>query len=168
VTFRRRRVEMRLVLPGVAIRNESSRCDPQHLVFGERQPRTAARKAVVLDPRKQLRERDGLSAGGKEIRTLGPPQDRRHSQTALLASAALPVPPERPIHSARGTKNSNLLPSASESNDDRAVALYQNGPMSYSSISLFVWSLSLSNTQRELVVSRGGSCTVPACLVRRP
>jgi hypothetical protein len=36
------------------------------------QPRTAARKAGVLDPRKQLRERDGLSAGGKWIRTIGP------------------------------------------------------------------------------------------------
>ena len=37
------------------------------------QPRTAARKAGVLDPRKQLRERDRLSAGGRRIRTLGPP-----------------------------------------------------------------------------------------------
>ena len=36
-------------------------------------PRTAARKAGVLDPRKQLGERDGLSAGGKWIRTIGPP-----------------------------------------------------------------------------------------------
>ena len=33
------------------------------------QPRTAARKAGVLDPRRQLRERDGLSAGGNWIRT---------------------------------------------------------------------------------------------------
>jgi len=39
------------------------------------QPRTAARKAGVLDPRKQLRERDGLSAGGKWIRTIGPPPE---------------------------------------------------------------------------------------------
>jgi hypothetical protein len=37
------------------------------------QPRTAARKAGVLEPRKQLREREGLSAGGSRIRTLGPP-----------------------------------------------------------------------------------------------
>ena len=41
-----------------------------------------------------------------------------------------------------GTSGSNPLSSASESIDDRAVAPYQNGPMSYSSISLFVWSLS--------------------------
>jgi len=41
------------------------------------QPRTAARKAGVLDPRRQLRERDGLSAGGRRIRTFGP-QRRQH------------------------------------------------------------------------------------------
>ncbi len=39
------------------------------------QPRTAARKAGVLDPRKQLGERDGLSAGGNRIRTIGPPPE---------------------------------------------------------------------------------------------
>ena len=36
------------------------------------QPRTAARKAEVLDSRKQLGERDGLAAGGNRIRTIGP------------------------------------------------------------------------------------------------
>src|SRR4029077_6558713 len=36
------------------------------------QPRTAARKAEVLDTRKQLGERDRLSAGGNRIRTIGP------------------------------------------------------------------------------------------------
>src|SRR6266478_5529298 len=36
------------------------------------QPHTAARKAGVLDSRKPLRERDGLSAGGNRIRTIGP------------------------------------------------------------------------------------------------
>ena len=36
------------------------------------QPRTAARKAGVLDPQQQLGERDGLSAGGSRIRTIGP------------------------------------------------------------------------------------------------
>src|SRR5207248_3140402 len=36
------------------------------------QPRTPARKAVVLDLRKRIRARDGLSAGGKWIRTIGP------------------------------------------------------------------------------------------------
>src|SRR5205823_9941762 len=36
------------------------------------QPRTAARKTGVLDPRQQLRERDGLTAGGNRIRTIGP------------------------------------------------------------------------------------------------
>jgi hypothetical protein len=35
------------------------------------QPRTPARKAGVLDARKWLRERDGLSAGGRWIRTIG-------------------------------------------------------------------------------------------------
>jgi hypothetical protein len=39
------------------------------------QPRTPARKAGVLDARKRLRERDGLSAGGRWIRTLGPPSE---------------------------------------------------------------------------------------------
>jgi hypothetical protein len=39
------------------------------------QPRTAAQKAGVLDTRKQLRERDRLSAGGKWIRTIGPPPE---------------------------------------------------------------------------------------------
>jgi len=34
-------------------------------------PRTAARKAEVLDARKQLGERDRLSAGGNRIRTIG-------------------------------------------------------------------------------------------------
>jgi hypothetical protein len=32
-----------------------------------------ARKAGVLDFRNRMRERDGLSAGGSWIRTLGPP-----------------------------------------------------------------------------------------------
>jgi hypothetical protein len=43
------------------------------------QRRTAARKAGVLDPRKQLRERDRRSAGGEWIRTLSStiPRDRR-------------------------------------------------------------------------------------------
>jgi hypothetical protein len=36
------------------------------------EPRTPAGKARVLDARKWLRERDGLSAGGRRIRTLGP------------------------------------------------------------------------------------------------
>ena len=36
------------------------------------QPRTPARKAGVLDARKWLQERDGLSAGASRIRTLGP------------------------------------------------------------------------------------------------
>ena len=36
-------------------------------------PRTPARKAGVLDLRKRFRERDGLSAGERRIRTLGPP-----------------------------------------------------------------------------------------------
>jgi hypothetical protein len=36
---------------------------------------TAARKAGVLDPRQQLGERDRLSAGGKRIRTIGPPPE---------------------------------------------------------------------------------------------
>src|ERR1700731_878810 len=36
------------------------------------EPRTPAGKARVLDARKWLRERDGLSAGGSEIRTLRP------------------------------------------------------------------------------------------------
>src|SRR5262249_31830400 len=35
------------------------------------QRRTAARKAGVLDPQQQLGERDGLSAGGHRIRTIG-------------------------------------------------------------------------------------------------
>ena len=37
------------------------------------EPRTPAGKARVLDARKWLRERDGLSAGGRWIRTLGSP-----------------------------------------------------------------------------------------------
>src|SRR6266481_2366357 len=36
-------------------------------------------------------------------------------QTALFASAALPVPPETPTHFARGTESSNLLSSSGES-----------------------------------------------------
>jgi hypothetical protein len=39
-------------------------------------PRTAARKARVLDTRKQLGERDGLTAGGRRIRTAGLPVKR--------------------------------------------------------------------------------------------
>ena len=39
------------------------------------QPRTPARKAGVLDARKRMRARDGLSAGGKWIRTSGSAQD---------------------------------------------------------------------------------------------
>src|SRR3984957_13608630 len=35
------------------------------------EPRTPAGKARVLDARKWLRERDGLSAGGRWIRTIG-------------------------------------------------------------------------------------------------
>ena len=37
------------------------------------QPRTAARKAGVLHVRERLGARDRLSAGGRRIRTLGPP-----------------------------------------------------------------------------------------------
>src|SRR5689334_23159062 len=37
------------------------------------EPRTPAGKARVLDARKWLRERDGLSAGGRWIRTIGTP-----------------------------------------------------------------------------------------------
>jgi len=39
------------------------------------QPRTPARKAGVLDLRNRMRERDGLSAGGRWIRTFGSPTD---------------------------------------------------------------------------------------------
>ena len=41
------------------------------------EPRTPAGKARVLDARKWLRERDGLSAGGRWIRTSGTADDAR-------------------------------------------------------------------------------------------
>src|ERR1700757_451990 len=44
------------------------------------EPRTPARKARVLDARKWLRERDGLSAGGRWIRTIGPRHERADFQ----------------------------------------------------------------------------------------
>ena len=44
------------------------------------EPRTPAGKARVLDARKWLRERDGLSAGGRWIRTLGPPVRRIYAK----------------------------------------------------------------------------------------
>src|ERR1700726_4169464 len=55
------------------------------------EPRTPAEKARVLDARKWLRERDGLSAGGRWIRTVGPPSAATPSATANhLSSHHLP------------------------------------------------------------------------------
>jgi hypothetical protein len=45
-------------------------------------PRTPARKAGILDLRKRMRARDGLSAGGRRIRTLGPPRGKLRCETA--------------------------------------------------------------------------------------
>src|SRR5580704_16055000 len=47
------------------------------------EPRTPAGKARVLDARKWLRERDGLSAGGKRIRTLSPTRDALDFETVF-------------------------------------------------------------------------------------
>jgi hypothetical protein len=48
-----------------------------------------ARKAGVLDARKWLRERDGLSAGGRWIRTLGPPWEKlRFTRLPRLTASA--------------------------------------------------------------------------------
>src|ERR1700739_3337215 len=53
------------------------------------EPRTPAGKGRVLDARKWLRERDGLSAGGRWIRTLGPPATvARRVREATLATPA--------------------------------------------------------------------------------
>src|SRR5712671_3835328 len=51
------------------------------------QPRRAARKAGVPDPRKQLGERDGLSAGGNRIRTIGPAVEERPFRRPTSVSA---------------------------------------------------------------------------------
>ena len=48
------------------------------------QPRTAARKAEVLDLRKRMRERHRLSAGGRWIRTLGPRKNPRSAAQACI------------------------------------------------------------------------------------
>jgi hypothetical protein len=50
------------------------------------QPRTAARKAGVLDLRKRMRPRDRLSAGGSRIRTSGP---SNQSSSAVLTPDAM-------------------------------------------------------------------------------
>src|ERR1700726_1247621 len=49
------------------------------------EPRTPAGKARVLDARKWLRERDGLSAGGRWIRTSGSAQARTTPGSASCA-----------------------------------------------------------------------------------
>jgi hypothetical protein len=72
------------------------------------QPRTAARKAGVLDPRKQLRERDGLSAGGRWIRTFG---SRTRHQAVRPRRGRFPVIGSSP-HWPGGTGISNLRPLA--------------------------------------------------------
>jgi hypothetical protein len=48
-------------------------------------PHTPARKAGVLDLRKRMRARDGLSAGGRRIRTIGPSHKTRCSFPAERA-----------------------------------------------------------------------------------
>ena len=53
-----------------------------------REPRTPAGKARVLDARKWLRERDRLSAGAKEIRTLGPTPLSRCSEVSLHSTSS--------------------------------------------------------------------------------
>jgi hypothetical protein len=59
------------------------------------QPRTPSRKAGVLDLRKPMRERDGLSAGGNWIRTSGSARDSvRFSWSRCLASASSRRPAE--------------------------------------------------------------------------
>jgi hypothetical protein len=70
------------------------------------QPRTPARKAGVLDPRQQLRERDRLSAGGKWIRTTGPPPEIVVDPVAgrvvqLGATHGVPTPVNRVIYAQR-------------------------------------------------------------------
>jgi hypothetical protein len=58
------------------------------------EPRTPAGKARVLDARKWLRERDGLSAGGRWIRTFGPPSEGqrfRGSQSELPGRLVMPT-----------------------------------------------------------------------------
>src|SRR5580704_3975050 len=49
------------------------------------EPRTPAGKARVLDARKWLRERDGLSAGGRWIRTSGTAAQKPWIPAALRA-----------------------------------------------------------------------------------
>src|SRR5690349_18114730 len=47
------------------------------------EPRTPAGKAQVLDARKWLRERDGLSAGGEWIRTFSTAPDRQRFRSFI-------------------------------------------------------------------------------------
>jgi len=56
-----------------------------------------------------------LFGGGSRIRTLGPPPDTHAFETALFASAALPVPLELSTCFARGTAGSNPASSTGES-----------------------------------------------------
>ena len=52
------------------------------------QPRTPARKAGVLDARKWLRERDGLSAGGEWIRKFSSALDRQRFRGFVRGDSA--------------------------------------------------------------------------------
>src|SRR5262249_6891786 len=61
-------------------------------------PRTRAPKAGDFDLRKRLRARDGLSAGGSEIRTLGPGHEKAGSVPSRLTSRVdLIVCPRHPV-----------------------------------------------------------------------
>ena len=54
------------------------------------EPRTPARKAGVVDLRKRIRARDGLSAGGRWIRTIGPRSRTAFFETPVRAFGARP------------------------------------------------------------------------------
>src|SRR4029077_14757368 len=60
------------------------------------QPRTPARKAGVLDLRKRMRERDGLSAGGNRIRTVGSAGEVRDASCVRCPLCWHPLPLQKP------------------------------------------------------------------------
>jgi hypothetical protein len=71
----------------------------------------------VLDPRKQLRERDGLSAGGRWIRTISPPSIKPRSGAPCGFRVRVHQLGEPPIPG--GTGSSNPSPSRGESTNHR-------------------------------------------------
>ena len=72
------------------------------------QPRTPARKAGVLDARKRMRARDGLSAGGKWIRTSGSARDCTTVEVGSRASPGQSSSPAARPRLERATNGGSL------------------------------------------------------------